>query len=123
MLERCDYSPTSISETEAAVEVAANNNIRSYKDARSTNSELAHLSSDHSRYVHFLCQNIADSITPGSSTLKTDMLQLSGRLAGDVKESRNDSPTRDLQMAADRTRPHTLCGPVVSSLFSFAARC
>ena len=29
-----------------------------------------------------------------------DVLQLSGLLAGDVKESRNDSPTRDLQMAA-----------------------
>src|ERR1019366_1163750 len=52
-----------------------------------------------------------------------DVLQLSRLLAGDVKESRNDSPTRDLQMAADRTRPHTLCGPVVSSLLSFAARC
>ena len=52
-----------------------------------------------------------------------DVLQLSGRLAGDVKELRNDSPTRDLQMAADRTRFHTLCGPVVPSLFSFAARC
>ena len=52
-----------------------------------------------------------------------DVLQLSGRLAGDVKESPNGNPTRDLQMAADRTRPHTLCGPVVSSLFSFAARC
>jgi hypothetical protein len=36
-----------------------------------------------------------------------DVLQLSGRRAGDVKESRNDSPTRDLQMAADRTRPHS----------------
>jgi hypothetical protein len=32
---------------------------------------------------------------------QTDVLQLSGLLAGDVKESRNDSPTRDLQMAAD----------------------
>src|ERR1039458_7349849 len=42
-----------------------------------------------------------------------DVLQLSGRLAGDVKELRNGNPTRDLQMAADRTRPHTLCGPVV----------
>src|ERR1035437_7997999 len=52
-----------------------------------------------------------------------DVLQLSGRLAGDVKESPNGNPTRDLQMAADRTRPHTLCGPVVSSLLSFAARC
>jgi hypothetical protein len=51
-----------------------------------------------------------------------DVLQLSGRLAGDVKELRNDSPTRDLQMAADRTRPHTLCSPVVSSLLSFATR-
>src|ERR1035441_2975759 len=27
-----------------------------------------------------------------------DVLQLSGLLAGDVKESRNDNPTRDLQM-------------------------
>jgi hypothetical protein len=38
------------------------------------------------------------------ATLAADVLQLSGLLAGDVKESRNDSPTRDLQMAADRTR-------------------
>ena len=52
-----------------------------------------------------------------------DVLQLSGLLAGDVKESRDDNPTRDLQMAADRTRSHTLCGPVVSSLFSVSARC
>jgi hypothetical protein len=36
-----------------------------------------------------------------------DVLQLSGRLAGDVKELRNGNPTRDLQMAADRTRPHS----------------
>jgi hypothetical protein len=35
------------------------------------------------------------------------VLQLSGRLAGDVKELRNGNPTRDLKMAADRTRPHT----------------
>src|SRR5271154_6896114 len=40
---------------------------------------------------------------------RTDVLQLSGWLAGDVKESRNGNPTRDLQMAADRSRPHTLC--------------
>src|SRR5664280_1314454 len=38
-----------------------------------------------------------------------DVLQISGSLAGDVKELQTDSPTRDLQMAADRTRPHTLC--------------
>jgi hypothetical protein len=63
------------------------------------------------------------AITRHGETLGLDVLQLSGLLAGDVKESRNDSPTRDLQMAADRTWPHTLCGPVVSSLFSFAARC
>src|ERR1039457_4290880 len=31
-----------------------------------------------------------------------DVLQLSGRLAGDVKELRNGNPTRDLQMAVDR---------------------
>jgi hypothetical protein len=59
----------------------------------------------------------------GTQADRTDVLQISGLLAGDVKESRNDNPTRDLQMAANRTRPHTLCGPVVSSLFSFAARC
>ena len=41
-------------------------------------------------------------------------------LAGDVKQSRNDNPTRDLQVAANRTRPHPLCRPVVSSLLSFA---
>jgi hypothetical protein len=57
------------------------------------------------------------------SAFTRDVLQLSGLLAGDVKESRNDNSTRDLQMASDRTRPHTLRGPVVSSLFSVAARC
>src|ERR1019366_6036882 len=48
----------------------------------------------------------ANAIAPSSTF--TDVLQLSGRLAGDVKELRNGNPTRDLQMAADRTRPHTL---------------
>ena len=71
-------------------------------------------------------------ITPDDATLyglwlndmyRLDVLQLSGLPAGDVKELRNGNPTCDLQMAADRTRPHTLCGPVVSSLFSFTARC
>jgi hypothetical protein len=33
-------------------------------------------------------------------------------VVGDVKESRNDNPTRDLQMATDRTWFNTLCGPV-----------
>jgi hypothetical protein len=55
--------------------------------------------------------------------LSLDVLQLSGWLAGGVKESRNDNPTRDLQMGADRTRTHPLRRPVVSSLFSFATRC
>ena len=59
----------------------------------------------------------------GATSASRDVLQISGLLAGDVKELRNDSPTRDLQMAANRTRPHTLCGPVVSSLFSFTTRC
>jgi predicted acylesterase/phospholipase RssA len=40
-------------------------------------------------------------------TLEMDVLQLSGLLAGDVKESQNDNPIRDLQMASDRGRPHT----------------
>ena len=35
-----------------------------------------------------------------------DVLQLLGLLAGDVKQSRNDKSTGDLQMAAGRTRPH-----------------
>jgi hypothetical protein len=35
--------------------------------------------------------------------VEEDVLQLSGLLAGDVKESRNDNPTRDLQMASDRS--------------------
>ena len=51
------------------------------------------------------------------------MLRFSGWLVFDVKESRNGNPTRDLQMAADRARSHPLCRPVVSSLFSLAARC
>ena len=54
------------------------------------------------------------------ATVQVDVLQLSELLAGYVKESGNDSPTRDLQMAADRTRPHPLCGPVVSSLLCLA---
>ena len=33
-------------------------------------------------------------------TIAKDVLQLSGWLARDVKESRNGNPTRDLQMAA-----------------------
>jgi beta-barrel assembly-enhancing protease len=52
-----------------------------------------------------------------------DVLQLSGWLASDVKESRNGNPTGDLQMAAERTRHHPLCRPLVSSLLSFATRC
>src|SRR5215472_14665205 len=44
-------------------------------------------------------------------------------LNGDVKQSRNGNRTRDLQMAANQTRSHPLCRPVVSSLFSLAARC
>src|SRR5450759_5590815 len=51
-----------------------------------------------------------------------DVLQLSELLTGYVKESGNDSPTRDLQMAADRTRPHPLCGPggIFAILFHYA---
>jgi hypothetical protein len=41
--------------------------------------------------------------------LSVDVLRLSGWLNGDVKESRNDNPTSDLQMAADRIRSHPLC--------------
>jgi IS6 family transposase len=47
----------------------------------------------------FTAVALAIAITPWFAK---DVLQLSGRLAGDVKESRNDNPTRDLQMAADR---------------------
>ena len=36
--------------------------------------------------------------------------QLSGWLAGDVKESRNGNPTRDLQMAADPNPASSLYG-------------
>ena len=39
------------------------------------------------------------------------------RVAGcNAKQSRNDNPTGDLQMAADQTRHHPLCGPVRYSL-------
>src|SRR5664279_3148629 len=75
----------------------------------------------HCKIIQVHCNAIQTLLQLNSNN--SDVLQLSGRLAGDVKESRNDSPTRGLQMAADRTRPHTLCGPVVSSLFSVAARC
>src|ERR1019366_2894202 len=77
------------------------------------------------RYRSFLERLSLSSATINShlSAIRRDVLQISGLLAGDVKGLRNDSPTRDLQMAADRIRPHTLCGPVVSSLFSFTTRC
>jgi hypothetical protein len=78
------------------------------------------------RYCHFFnFLFVMMLIRSGLSILMDhpDVLQLSGLLAGDVKESRNDNPTRDLQMASDRTRPHSLCGTVVSSLFSVAAQC
>ena len=39
-----------------------------------------------------------------------DVLQLLGWLAGDVKESRNGNPTRDLQMAADPNPASSLYG-------------
>jgi len=64
-----------------------------------------------------------DAVGIAGQVVEKDVLQLSGLRAGDVKESRNDNPTRDLQMASDRTRPHSLCGTVVSSLFSVAAQC
>jgi hypothetical protein len=63
------------------------------------------------------------SVFTGAVSFQREVLQLSGLLAGDVKQSRNDNPTGDLQMAADRTRHHPLCRPVVSSLLSLAARC
>ena len=70
---------------------------------------------------------IASSYTPSQPfmvyPLPLDVLQLSGWLVGDVKESRNGNPTGDLQMEADRTRHHPLCRAVVSSLFSFATWC
>jgi hypothetical protein len=55
----------------------------------------------------------------GSKEICRECVATSGLLGGDVKESRNGNPTRDLQMATDRTRIHTLCGPMVPSLFSF----
>ena len=49
------------------------------------------------------------------------MLQLSGWLAGDVKESRNGNPDRrTFKLAADRTRHHPLCRPV--SIFAILFR-
>ena len=60
---------------------------------------------------------------PWTISKMRDVLQLSRWLSGDVKESRNGNPTRDLQVAADRTWHHPLFRPVVSSLFSLAARC
>ena len=50
-----------------------------------------------------------------------DVLHLSGLLAGDVKESRNDNPTRDLQMASDRTRPHSFVR--YGGIFAILCRC
>ena len=76
----------------------------------------------HRRAVE-AAQRAIPALSEISNRESSDVLQLSGLLAGDVKESRNGNPTRDLQMAADRSRLHTLCGPVVPSLFSFAARC
>ena len=78
----------------------------------------------HEVPVHHKAEEYLDAYIHAAGIVnEKDVLQISGLLAGDVKELRNGNPTRDLQMAADQTRPHTLCGPVVSSLFSFAARC
>jgi transposase, IS6 family len=51
--------------------------------------------------------------TPRSCTSsnKHGCVATSGLLCGDVRESRNGNPTRDLQRAADRSRIHTSCGP------------
>jgi pimeloyl-ACP methyl ester carboxylesterase len=75
---------------------------------------------DSEKFATLTSEGMLEDVTEG---LSMDVLQLSGLLAGDVKQSRNDDPTGDLQMAADRARPHPLCRPVVPSLFSLAARC
>ena len=78
----------------------------------------------HEVPVHHKAEEYLDAYIHAAGIVnEKDVLQISGLLAGDVKELRNGNPTRDLQMAADQTRPHTLCGPVVSSLFSFTTRC
>jgi transposase, IS6 family len=69
--------------------------------------------------IHSWRQALPTSSTeerPATTPLTTnlDVLQLSGLLAGDVKQSRNGNPTRALQVATDRTRHHPLCRPVVS---------
>jgi hypothetical protein len=77
----------------------------------------------HKRYMKLGAAGKAQGKIITAVARELDVLQLSRLLGGDVKESRNGNPTRELQMATDRTRIHTLCGAVVSSLFSFAARC
>jgi hypothetical protein len=53
---------------------------------------------------HFFITARANRAGNSLLSLYLHVLQLSGRLAGYVKESGNDSPIPDLQMAADRTR-------------------
>src|ERR1017187_4011528 len=62
---------------------------------------------------------IASAVAASRNMSRTDVLQLSGLLAGDLKESRNDNPTRDLQMAADRIRPQTFWS-AQSTAFAFS---
>jgi hypothetical protein len=45
-----------------------------------------------------------------------DVLQLSGSLAGGVKESRNDDPTRDLQMAAFHACTKNQSEPIICEM-------
>jgi hypothetical protein len=51
------------------------------------------------------------------------VLQLQSVPAENVKESWNGYPTDDLQVAANRTGAYSLCGPLVSSIFSVATGC
>ena len=62
----------------------------------------------HEVPVHHKAEEYLDAYIHAAGIVnEKDVLQISGLLAGDVKELRNGNPTRDLQMAADQTRPHS----------------
>jgi len=68
-----------------------------------------------------IATDIASGESISASVADTDVLQLSGLLAGDVKESRNDSPTGDLPMAG---RPNPASYFVRSGgIFAILFRC
>jgi len=76
--------------------------MHSNRHAGRDSHDLAHRVSSHEFYHTGLAAERPPRSVWARPGLQTNVLQLSGMLAGDVKESRNDNPTGDIQMAADR---------------------